>query len=238
MIAPGAGGPAGEPAVERYLAEITARLPGPPRRHASLAAELRSGLLDAVDAYRAAGLPPGQAVAAAIGEFGDPAEVAGSFRAEVAAGQARRTAAALLASGPLVGVLWFAVAVGSHLTVRAAPPWRWPGMPASLSVGLPLVAVAVAITAWAAITSIAATGRFTRWLPPRPRRAPTAAAVAGFGAVSADGLGLLLLGYQLATGPGALAPVPAAAAAAASVARLVLAGRAAHRCLAIRTSLI
>ncbi len=51
---------------------------------------------------------------------------------------------------------------------------------------------------------IATTGRLTRWLPARPSRAPTAAAVARFGAVSADGLGLVLLAAELAVGPGRL----------------------------------
>ncbi len=93
------------------------------------------------------------------------------------------------------------------------------------------------VTAWAALLGIAATGRLTRWLPARPRRAPTAAAVAGFSAVGADGLGLALLAVQLATAPGRLSPVLASAAAAASLARLMLARRAARNCLAIRASL-
>jgi hypothetical protein len=52
---PGAG-----TAVEGYLAEVAARLPGPPLAHAAIMAELRSGLLDATDAHRSAGLPPGR----------------------------------------------------------------------------------------------------------------------------------------------------------------------------------
>lgn len=42
---------------------------------------------------------------------------------------------------------------------------------------------------------------------------------------------------ELAVGPGRLSPVPAAAAAVASVARIVLARRAARQCLARRASL-
>ena len=93
------------------------------------------------------------------------------------------------------------------------------------------------VTAWAAVLGIATTGRLTRWRPARPRQAPMAAAIAGFGAVSADGLGLALLAAQLAIAPGKLSPVLAGTAAAASVARMMLARRAAHRCLAIRASL-
>jgi hypothetical protein len=229
---PGAG-----PTVERYLAEIARLLPGPSRARADIVAELRSGLLDATDAHRSAGLPPAQAGLAAIREFGEPARVAAGFRAEVAAGHARRVVVSLLVTGPLVGLLWVATAVSSHLGIRAVAPWQWAGQPPGLRVGICLVAAAVGITAWAAVLAIAATGRLSRWLPAGPRRAPTAAAVAGFGAVSADGLGLLLFASQVATTSGKLSPIPAAAAAAASLTRLTLARRAARRCLAIRASL-
>jgi hypothetical protein len=229
--------PAAGPAVEGYLAEVAARLPSPAWAQAAIVAELRSGLLDAADAHRSAGLPPAQAALGAIREFGDPAQVAAGFRAEIAASQARRVAVTLLGTGPLVGLLWLATAVASHLAIPLALPWHGTGLSPSLPLGVNLVAVAVGVTTWAAILGIATTGRLTRWLPARPRRAPTAAAVAGFGAVGADGLGLALLAAQLATAPGKLSPVLAAAAAAASLARLMLAGRAARHCLAIRASL-
>ena len=228
---------AGGPVVERYLAEVTARLAGPDRALAGIVAELRSGLLDAADAHRCAGLPPAQAALAAVREFGDPAHVADSFRAEIAASQARRVAVTLLVTGPLVGLLWIAAASASHLGLRIGVPWQWAAQLSGFHLGIHLVAVAVGITAWAGLLGIATSGRLTRWLPDRPRRPPTAAAVAGFGAIGADGLGLALLAAQLATAPGRLSPVLAAAAAAASVARLLLAGRAARRCLALRATL-
>jgi hypothetical protein len=225
--------PAAGPAIEGYLAEVTARLPGPPRARAGIVAELRSGLLDAADAHRSAGVPPAEAALAAVREFGDPAEVAAGFGAELAASQARRVAVTLLATGPLVGLLWIATALASHL----GPLWQSTGPPPGLRVGMPLLAVAVGVTGLAALLGIATTGRLTRWLPARPRRAPTAAAVAGFGAVGADGLGLVLLVAQLATAPAKLSPVPAAVAAAASLARLLFARRAARDCLATRARL-
>src|SRR6266545_2704525 len=42
--------------IESYLAEIAGALPGPARARADIVAELRGGLLDAIDAYRSAGL--------------------------------------------------------------------------------------------------------------------------------------------------------------------------------------
>ena len=219
--------------VDRFLAEVTARLPGSPLAHRDIVAELRSGILDATDAHCAAGLPPAEAVQAAIGEFGDPAQVADGFRTEVAAGLARRAALVVLVTGPLVGVLWIVTAAASHL----APHHQWADLSPGFQVGVPLVAVAAGVTACGALFGIAATGRLTRWLPALPRRAPGAAAVAGFGAIGADAAGLALLGVQLATAAGTLSPWPAAAAAAASIARLVFARRAALRCLAIRAGL-
>jgi hypothetical protein len=233
MNRPGTPASGAQLAVERYLAEVTARLPGSPRAHRDIVAELRAGLEDATDAHCSTGLPPAEAVQAAIGEFGDPAQVAAGFRTEVAAGFARRAALAVLITGPLVGALWIVTAVVSQV----APHHQWADLPPGLQVGVPLVAVAAGVTACGALFGIAATGRLTRWVPALPRRAPAAAAVAGFGAVGADALGLALLGVQLATAAGRLSPWPAAAAAAASIVRLMFARRAARRCLAIRACL-
>lgn len=226
-----------EQAVEHYLAEVAARLPGPARAHSSIVAELRSGLLDATDTHRSAGLLPAEAAAAAIREFGDPGQIADAFLPEIAASHARRVAAVLLVTGPLVGLLWLATATASHLAIRIATFWHWTTPSAGLGAGIQLVAAAVAVTACAGAAGIAVTGRLSRWLPAVPRRAPLAAAIAGFGAVGADGLGLVLLAAELAALPGKVSALPAAAAAAASLARLLIASRAACRCLALRASL-
>jgi hypothetical protein len=231
---PGAAPASGaQPALERYLTEVTARLPGSRRARCDIVAELRSGLMDAMDAHCSAGLPPSEAAQAAIDEFGDPACVADGFRTEIAARLARRAAFVVLVTGPLVGVLWIITAVASHI----APHLQWADLSPALQVGVPLVAIAAGVTACGALFGIAATGRLTRWLPALPRHAPAAAAVAGFGAVGADALGLALLGVQLATAAGTLSAWPAAAAAAASTVRLLFARRAARRCLAIGAGL-
>ncbi len=227
----------GQRAVERYLAEVASRLPGPARARSGIVAELRSGLLDATDTHRSAGLPPAEAAAAAIREFGSPEQIAGGFLPEIAASHARRVATVLLATGPLVGLLWLATAAASHLAIRIAMFWHWTTPPAGLGAGVQLVAAAVAVTACAGAAGIAVTGRLSRWLPAVPRHAPLAAAIAGFGAVGADGLGLILLAAELAAVPGKVSLLPAAAAAAASLARLLIASRAACRCLAMRASI-
>jgi hypothetical protein len=215
-------------AVERYLADVAARLPGRPAKvRADILAELRSGLLDACDVRRSAGLQPADAVAAAVREFGDAGQVAGAFLPEIAAGSARRSAAVLLVTGPLVGALWIVTAVASRLSAPSD----------GLGAGLLLLAAAVVVTVCAGTAGIAATGRLSRWLPAAPRGAPLAGAITGFGAVAADGLGLVFLAAELAAGHGNIALLPASAAAAASLARLLVASRSARRCLAMRARL-
>lgn len=227
----------GNPAVEAYLREAADRMPGPQLARSDILAELRSGLLDAIDAHRAAGLPGLAATEAAITEFGHPRQVASAFRPHLAMVQARRTALAIAATGPLVGLLWTAAARASHITLRHAPPWQWPGAPPLSAAAFPAIAVALLILITSTVITICATGRLSRWLPASPRIAAAAAATAGFTAVAADLAILALLASQLASAPGTLDPIPVAAATAASLTRLTLARRAARSCLAVRAAL-
>ena len=103
-------------------------------------------------------------------------------------------------------------------------------------IAFPLIAAVLAVTVWAALITLAATGRLTRWLPHRPRLAPTTAA-AGFGAATIDLALLALLASQLATAPAKLAAAPIALAATASTTRLILARHAGQRFLASRAAL-
>lgn len=237
MTSPTPGGLAPAQSIESYLSQVAAALPGPARARADIVAELRGGLLDATDAHRRAGLAPPAAAQAAVAEFGHPAQVAAAFRPGLAATQARHVAATLLVTGPLIGLLWATAARASHIGVHDAPPWQWTGMPPAAPIAFPLFAAVFIITVWTAFITLAATGRLTRWLPRRSRLAPTAAAIAGFGAATVDVIVLIVLASQLATAPAKLAAVPIALAAAASATRLILARRAAQRCLASRASL-
>lgn len=219
--------------VPSYLTEISARLPGSRRVRAGIVAELHAGLLDAIDACQAAGLSADQAATAAMREFGDPAQIAAAFGPEVGARHARSTALALVRTGPVIGLLWTAAGLASHIGIRGLAPWHWTGMPPGAPVLFAAAFATLGVTAWAALLTVAATGRFTRWLPRRSRLGPVTAAFAGFGFAAVDTIMLTLLGAALLTAPGRLAPVPVAAAAAASLARLILARRAARRCLAL-----
>jgi hypothetical protein len=227
----------GAPAVSAYLRAVAASMPGPRRARDDILAELRSGLLDAIDTHRAAGLPAQAAAQAAITEFGDPRQVASAFRPHLAMTQARRTALALAATGPPVGLLWAAAALASHIAIRHAPPWQWQGAPPLSPAAFPAIGAAILLAAASTLATIAATGKLTRWLPASPRTATATAATAGLGAAIADLAILAVLASQLTAAPGTLAPLPVAAATAASLTRLTLARRAARRCLATRASL-
>ena len=158
--------------IESYLSQVAAALPGPARTRADIVAELRSGLLDAADAHRRAGLAPPAAAQAAVAEFGHPAQIASAFRPGTAAGQARHAAVTLLVTGPLIGLLWAAAARASHIGVRAAPPWQWAGAPPAAPIALPLIAAVLLITVWTALIALGGSpdGSLTAPASPRPQR--------------------------------------------------------------------
>jgi hypothetical protein len=221
-------------AVADYLAAVAAQLTGPPAARVAVTDELRDGLLEALDTHQGHGCSQAEATAAAIAEFGDPATIAAAFGPELAAVQARRVALGLLVTGPLVGLTWITAAA-----VNALPPWRHQLTGPWLA--LPLVGLALAVAGPALGLTVAATGRIGRRLGGEFGRRvafpTTAAAVAGLAAVLADLTLLAMLGGQAFASPGSLVWAPVIVAAGASLTRVLLAGRAARRCLATRASL-
>lgn len=223
-------------AVTDYLAAVAAQLTGPPSARAAVTDELRDGLMEALETHHARGCSPQEATAAAIAEFGDPDTVAAAFGPELGAVQARRVAVGLLATGPLVGLSWLAMAL-------ASAPAAGPRLPAGLAVGatlpaglavVPLLFVAVlAVAVPAAVVSVLAAGRLARWLPAGSGLAPTAAGLAAGCCVAGDLLLLSGLVAWTAISGGLVWPL-AVTAATASAIRLVLAGLAARRCVAAR----
>ncbi|MFR9779494.1 permease prefix domain 1-containing protein [Micromonospora sp. MS34] len=145
---------AGDARLDAYLSDLAARLHGPRRRREQILAELRDGLDHAVTDQTTAGLPEGEAVTAAIAQFGTPQAVAEAFAGELATAYARRTIAWYIATGPLVGIWW--------LLLLQPHPWRT-GLIALLAAipAVPLIIIAIATAAG----TLATTGRLMRWLP-------------------------------------------------------------------------
>ncbi|MDG4807830.1 permease prefix domain 1-containing protein [Micromonospora sp. WMMD1120] len=105
--------------VDEHLRELGARLQGPARLKSELLTEARHGLLDAVEAYREDGVPPGEAQRRAVVEFGSPAQLLPSWQAELAVGALRGLSLRMLAIAG-VGV------VAGDLTWRGS---SWSGGP-------------------------------------------------------------------------------------------------------------
>ncbi len=224
--------------VQSYLDALAARLTGPAPARRAILTELHDGLLEAVDAHLARGLPPRRAAAAAVAEFGNPPAIARTFAPELAGAHARRAALTLVPTGPGVGLLWVAAAAASHLgPTRPAPPWQWPNAAAGAWLAFPLLGVLIATGAVAALLVVATTSRLSRWLPTRPSLAPTAAATIGLALVTVDLTILTLVAVQPIVRPGSLAVAPVALAATASLTRLPFAWRTTRRCLATRAAL-
>jgi hypothetical protein len=216
--------PAARRVLDGYLTELEAALAGPRPARAAIVAEVADGLSEATTAHQRRGLPSADAAEAAAAEFGDAHLVAAGFGAELATLTGRRVGLGLLATGPLVGLVW----LGTVLTNAAAIGQR---SPAGLVLVPALFAAVLAVAVPAAVVSVLASGRLARWLPARPRLAPTAAGLAAALCMAGD---LLLLGGLLAwtVTLGELAwPL---AAATASAMRLTLSGRAVRRCVVAR----
>lgn len=208
--------PATTPAgLEAYVAELAGALRGPRGRRTSIVAEVHDGLVEAVDGYRDRGLSEERAVAAAIAEFGPATALADGFRDELAAVQARRTIAALLLTGPLVGIWWLLLLAPDALR---APTRVWSAIPM-----LPVIAAAAVL----GMLVIATTGRLIRWVPETsPARAASAALVVGLTCVVIDLAVLTTLALDsIADQPPQPFPL-AGIAAAASVTRVACTARA------------
>lgn len=123
---------AGHQLIDEYLAELARRLPG------ADVDELADGLDETFQHHRRRGLPAASAAAAATAEFGHPDLIIKAF---VRQAPGRRTALALLASGPLFGALWGSSLISAHA-------WTWPiPLGAVVAFGGTLLAVVCALIA-------------------------------------------------------------------------------------------
>jgi hypothetical protein len=178
--------------IERHVAGLAARLP------AGAVTELADGLIETYAAKLADGRDPATAATAAIAEFGTVDEITRAF---VAQAPGRRTAAALLCTGPVVGACWAA----SLLAGRA---WTWPLPPATRYL-LPVTLLTVVCTLAAAVTS---------------RRSYRRTRIAAIGGLGVIGLDTTMIGIVLLAAPALVWPM--ALAVPASAVRLMLTVRA------------
>lgn len=91
------------------LADLRARLRGPRGVRVALLKEVDDGLQDAAAAYRDEGLAPEEAARRAAAEFGDPADLAPLYQAELDACQGRRAAMLIAVAYPTITLAWDAL---------------------------------------------------------------------------------------------------------------------------------
>ncbi|SHN05715.1 permease prefix domain 1-containing protein [Cryptosporangium aurantiacum] len=108
--------------VAALLGDLRARLRGPHRVRHALLQEVDDGLQDAAAAYREAGLAPGEAARRAAAEFGDPADLAPLYQAELDASQGRRSAMLIAVAYPAMTLSWDALWRFAEVGSSDAPP--------------------------------------------------------------------------------------------------------------------
>lgn len=209
--------------VAEYTSAVTGRLDAPTSLLIDIRDEVEDGLSEAIESYRREGLPPEEAARAAVAEFGEPAVTAAAFATGLRLARARRTGLGLMATGPVVGLLWIVAVLTTGLSS---------GRLAGLWVVLPVVALAVAVGAPASELAVLSTGRLSRHLAGHPGLAPAAVTVACVAAVVGDATILGTVTVHVLLLGGWISPVPTLLAGMASVARMVCTGR-----VVLRTSL-
>jgi hypothetical protein len=92
--------------IEAYVAELDRNLRGPYRAKRDMLIEAHDSLVDATASHQKAGLDPLDAERRAVAEFGDIAEIAPGYQAELGLAQCRRTAWVVIATLVVQTVVW------------------------------------------------------------------------------------------------------------------------------------
>jgi hypothetical protein len=213
------------PVIERYLTDLSARLPGPRHWRARVLDEIRDSLLEGMDAHRGATGDPSAAALRAVAEHGPPGQVARAYAPELAAAWVRR--AGLLALGviPAMAIVW-------NAALRAGPPSHWQPAGTGLHLAAALIASGVCITLICATAALIGTGRLVAAIGDHLLAFRSAICAASI-AVSAAVLTLLgVVAARAVTAPGSLEWPAVLTALALSLTAVASVGRTAYRCVA------
>ena len=208
-------------AVDVYLADLRAAIPGPSWTRRDLLREAGDHLEDATEAYAAAGSTTAEAEALALRDFGSVDDIAPGFRDTVAIGAARRTALMLVLVMIPQAFLWDdGIDLGSS------------GQLAAPDAGLfnvldTIIEYVGTIGALGAVIALVVTAIGQRWLPTGRRAARLTAAWAFAVAVVIPVIGLTMLALT-----GSLTPMVTLAAIAFMAAPFTAVALSAQRTLA------
>jgi hypothetical protein len=211
------------PVIERYITDLSVRLPGPRRWRAAVLDEVRDSLLEGMDAHSRAAGDAAAAALRAVAEHGPADQVAMAYAPELAVAWVRR--AGLLALGiiPAMAAVW-------NLALRAGPPSPWHPTGTGLHLAATVIASGVCLTFACSAVALLGTGRLARTVGdhlPASRSAICAASTA----VSAAVLALLgVVATRAVTAPSSLEWPAVLTALALSLAALTGVWRTAYRC--------
>jgi hypothetical protein len=217
--------PDAAPIVHAYLTALRAQLPAGRRLRADILAEVADGLACAVVARIEQGMTARDAAGAAVVGLGHPTTVARAFTGQIALAEAHRVGIGLLASGPVVGLLW--------LAAFASGPSPLSRIIAFFS-ALPVYPLILATTVPAAVLAMTGAGWAARHVRLPASLATGAAVTATIGCVLGDASLLSMAIIGGVTGAGA--PILATFALLVSGVRLVIAGWSGRRIARLRAA--
>jgi hypothetical protein len=143
------------PVIERYIADLSARLPGPRRWRAGVLDEVRDSLLEGMDAHRDATGDPAAAALRAVAEHGPADQVARAYAPELAAAWVRRVGLLALGIIPAMAIVW-------NVALRAGPPSQWHPSGTGLHLAATVIASGVCLTLICSTAALLGTGRLAR----------------------------------------------------------------------------
>lgn len=211
------------PVIERYVADLSARLPGPRRWRAGVLDEVRDSLLEGMNAHIGATGDPAAAALRAVTEHGAADQVARAYAPELAAAWVRR--AGLLALGiiPAMAIVW-------NVALRVGPPSQWHPSGTGLHLAATAIASGVGLTLICSTAALLGTGRLAAAVGDHLSAFRFAICAASI-AVSMAVLALLgVVATRAVTAPGSLEWPAVLTALALSLTALTGVGRTAYRC--------
>ena len=220
---------AGHPVIERYVADLSVRLPGPRRWRAAVLDEIRDSLLDGMDAHSDATHDAAAAARRAVQEHGPVDRIAGAYAAELAVAWTRRTGLLALATIPVMAIVW-------NVALRTGPLPRWHPSGTGLHVAEALIAGGICLTFVCSTAALLCTGRLARATGdhlPAFRFAVCTASAAATVAVLAM---LCVVVARALSAPGSLEWPAVVTALAVTLTALTGLGQTAYRCTALRTA--
>jgi hypothetical protein len=212
------------PVIERYVADLSMRLPGPRRWRAGVLDEIRDSLLEGMDAHSGATADPAAAALHAVAEHGPPGQVASAYAPELAVVWVRRASRLALGIIPVMAIVW-------NVALRAGPPSQWQPSGTGLHLAATVIASGVCLTLICSTAALLGTGRLVRTVGDHLlafRFAICAASIT----VSVAVLALLgVVAARAVTAPGSLEWPAVLTALALSLTALTSVAHTAHRCV-------